>query len=40
MQEMEYLGYNVSGGKLSVSPKKVEAVKEWRVQLCIRRSAR
>jgi hypothetical protein len=29
LQDMEYLGYGVSGGKLSVSTKNVEAVKEW-----------
>jgi hypothetical protein len=28
---MDYLGYTNSGGKLSVSTKKVEAVKEWPV---------
>jgi hypothetical protein len=28
---MEYLDYTVSDGKLSVSSKKVEAVKEWPV---------
>jgi hypothetical protein len=31
LREMEYLGYTVYGGKLSVSTKKVEAVKEWLV---------
>jgi hypothetical protein len=29
LQEMEYLGYTVSVGKVSVSKKKVEAVAEW-----------
>jgi hypothetical protein len=29
LQEMEYLGYTVSAGKLSVSTKKVEAVANW-----------
>jgi hypothetical protein len=29
MQEMEYLGYTVSAGKISVSTKKVEAVADW-----------
>jgi hypothetical protein len=33
LQEMEYLGCIVSGGKLSVSTKKVKAVKKWR---CLR----
>jgi hypothetical protein len=28
---MEYLGYSTSGGKLSVSTNKVEAVEEWPV---------
>jgi hypothetical protein len=28
---MQYLGYTISGGKLSVSTNKVEAVKEWPV---------
>jgi hypothetical protein len=28
---MEYLGYNVSAGKISVSTKKVEAVVNWQV---------
>jgi hypothetical protein len=31
LQEMGYLGYIVSGGNLSVSTKRVEAVKEWPV---------
>jgi hypothetical protein len=31
LQEIEYLGYTVSGGKLSVSTKKVEDVKDWPV---------
>jgi hypothetical protein len=31
MQEMEYLGYNLSAGKNSVSTKKVEAVASWLV---------
>jgi hypothetical protein len=29
LQEMEYLGYTVSAGKISVSTKKVEAVADW-----------
>jgi hypothetical protein len=29
LQEMEYLGFTVSAGKVSVSSKKVEAVAEW-----------
>jgi hypothetical protein len=29
LQEMEYLGYIVSAGKISVSTKKVEAVADW-----------
>jgi hypothetical protein len=28
-QDMEYLGYTISGGKLSVATKKIEADKEW-----------
>jgi hypothetical protein len=31
LQEMEYMGYIVSDGKISVSTKKVEAVAHWRV---------
>jgi hypothetical protein len=31
LQEMEYLGYTVSAGKISVSTKKVEAVAGWPV---------
>jgi hypothetical protein len=31
LQDMEYLGYIVSAGKLSVLTKKVEAVAHWRV---------
>jgi hypothetical protein len=31
LQEMEYLGYTVSVGKISVSTKKVEAVADWQV---------
>jgi hypothetical protein len=31
LQEMEYLGYTVSAGKISVSTKKVEAVADWPV---------
>jgi hypothetical protein len=31
LQEMEYLGYNMSAGKISVSTKKVEAVADWLV---------
>jgi hypothetical protein len=31
LQEMEYLGYTVSDGKMSVSTKKVEAVAAWPV---------
>jgi hypothetical protein len=31
LQEMEYLGYIVSAGKISVSTKKVEAVEDWPV---------
>jgi hypothetical protein len=31
LQEMEYLGYSVSAGKISVSTKKVEAVADWLV---------
>jgi hypothetical protein len=31
LQEMEYMGYIVSAGKLSVSTKKVEAVADWPV---------
>jgi hypothetical protein len=31
LQEMEYLGYTVSVGKMSVSTKKVEAVADWLV---------
>jgi hypothetical protein len=29
LQEMEYLGYTLSAGKISVSTKKVEAVADW-----------
>jgi hypothetical protein len=32
LQEMEYLGYSVSSGKISVSTKKVDAVTDWQVQ--------
>jgi hypothetical protein len=31
LQDMEYLGYNVSASKISVSTKKVEAVADWPV---------
>jgi hypothetical protein len=31
LQDMEYLGYTVSAGKISVSTKKVEAVADWPV---------
>jgi hypothetical protein len=31
LQEMQYLGYRVSTGKISVSTKKVEADADWRV---------
>jgi hypothetical protein len=31
LQEMEYLGYTVSAGKISASTKKVEAVADWHV---------
>jgi hypothetical protein len=31
LQEMEYLGYTVSAGKISVSTKKVEAAADWLV---------
>jgi hypothetical protein len=31
LQEMEYLGYTVSAGKIAVSTKKVEAVADWQV---------
>jgi hypothetical protein len=31
LQEMEYLGFTVSTGKISVSTKKVEAVADWPV---------
>jgi hypothetical protein len=31
LQEMEYLGYTVSAGKISVSTKKVEAAADWPV---------
>jgi hypothetical protein len=31
LQEMEYLGYRVSAGKISVSTKRVEAVADWPV---------
>jgi hypothetical protein len=31
LQEMEYLGYTVTAGKISVSKKKVEAVADWPV---------
>jgi hypothetical protein len=33
LQEMEYLGCTVSGGHLSVSTKKVEAINEWPVPM-------
>jgi hypothetical protein len=31
VQEIVYFGYNVSGGKVCVSTKKVAAVKKWSV---------
>jgi hypothetical protein len=31
LQEMKYMGFTVSAGKISVSTKKVEAVADWRV---------
>jgi hypothetical protein len=31
LQEMEYLGYTVSAGRISVSTKKVKAVADWPV---------
>jgi hypothetical protein len=30
-QELDYLGYNVSAGRISVSTKRVEPVAEWHV---------
>jgi hypothetical protein len=29
LQEMEYLGYTLSAGRISISIKKVEAVDDW-----------
>jgi hypothetical protein len=39
LHEMKYLAYTISGGKLSISTKRVEAVKEWVVPK-IQREAR